>query len=313
MEALIRAGITSARDAGGADLGVKRAQELGLVQGPKLKVSITPLSITGGHMDGWRLSGMETFILNPPYPGNPKGICDGIESVRRKVREVLRAGADVIKVCATGGVMSPTDHPDFEQFSIEELQIMVEEANMRKGVRVMAHAQGLDGIKNAIKAGVHSIEHGVSLDDEAIALMLENQVYLVPTLLAVDTVLKGTYPESIKEQARAMNDKHLRSVEKAYRAGVSIAMGTDSGIVEHGRNLEELVLMCNVGMQPLEAIKAATLTAAQCLGIQKTTGTVEVGKAADLILIDKDPLKNIGYLSDKNNIKTIWQKGIEIT
>src|SRR5215471_1637090 len=182
-------GITSVRDAGGADLGLKHAVETGVVAGPRMQISIAILTITGGHVDFWMRSGNE-FKLLPEYPGFPDGRCDGVDGVRRKVREVLRAGADVIKICSTGGVMSPTDHPEFTQFSPEELDVIVREAAYRRGVKVMAHAQGSAGIKNALRAGVHSIEHGIFLDEEAIELMLKRGAFLVPTLLAPLAVLE---------------------------------------------------------------------------------------------------------------------------
>ncbi|CAM1368076.1 metal-dependent hydrolase family protein [Tenacibaculum xiamenense] len=312
LETLLLTGITSARDAGGADLGVKRALENKLLKGPKLKISITPLSITGGHLDAWMPSGIKLHLLNPPYPGNPEGICDGLPEVRKKVRQILRAGADVIKTCSTGGVLSPTDHPEFTQFSMEELKIMVAEGAMRKGIKVMAHAQGLEGIKNAIKAGVHSIEHGVMLDNEAIDLMLENNVFLVPTLLAINSVIHGDYSEKTKNKAKAIFETHQESIAKAYKSGVKIAMGTDSGVMEHGRNLEELELMCNVGLSPMESIMSATSIASQCLEINKETGNIEEGKIADLLLVKENPLTNISSLANKDNIKVILQEGEEI-
>jgi imidazolonepropionase-like amidohydrolase len=309
METLLSAGITSARDAGGADLGVKLAQQKGLISGPKLKISISPLTITGGHLDSWMPSGMQLYLLNPPYPGNPSGICDGLDEIRKRVREILRSGADIIKTCSTGGVMSPTDHPEFTQFSIEELRVMVEESAMRKGVKVMAHAQGLDGIKNAIRAGVNSIEHGVYLDNEAIDLMLEKGTFLVPTLLAVNSVIEGEYSKEVKDQAKEVQESHQKSIEKAYKAGVKIAMGTDSGIMEHGRNLEELLLMCNIGMSPMEAIMTATKIASECIETNLDTGTITTGKLADLLIVKENPLKKIKSLSNSNNLELIMQEG----
>jgi imidazolonepropionase-like amidohydrolase len=241
------AGITSVRDAGGADAGLRQAIETGVIAGPRLQISITVLTITGGHADGWMRSGNE-FALFPSYPGLPDGRCDGVEAVRLKVREVLRAGADVIKVCATGGVLSPTDHPEFTQFSPEELDVIVREAAYRRGVKVMAHAQGAEGIKNAVRAGIHSIEHGIYLDDEAIELMLAHGTYLVPTLLAPLAVLeageKGGMPEYGVRKAREVIEAHSDSIGRAYKAGVKIAMGTDAGVMPHGTNLRELGLMC---------------------------------------------------------------------
>ena len=156
MRRTLEAGITSVRDAAGADAGMKQAVEAGVVPGPRMQISIAGLTITGGHVDYWMRSGNE-FHLLPAYPGFPDGRCDGVDGVRQKVREVLRAGAEVIKICATGGVLSPTDHPEFTQFSPEELDVIVREAAYRRGTKVMAHAQGSEGIKNAVRAGVHSI------------------------------------------------------------------------------------------------------------------------------------------------------------
>ncbi len=153
MRRTVEAGITSVRDAGGADAGVKQAIETDVVLGPRVQISVVPLTITGGHGDGWMLSGNE-FNLFVAYPGSPDGRCNGVEEVRKKVREVLRAGAEVVKVHATGGVLSPRDHPEFTQFSEEELRVMVQEAAFRRGVQVMAHAQGAEGVKNAIRAGI---------------------------------------------------------------------------------------------------------------------------------------------------------------
>ncbi|MEK7785259.1 MAG: amidohydrolase family protein, partial [Chloroflexota bacterium] len=234
MRRTVEAGITSVRDAGGADAGVKQAVESGLVLGPRMQISISVLTITGGHADGWMLSGNE-FNLFPSYPGNPDGRCDGVEEVRRKVREVLRAGAEVIKVCSTGGVLSPRDHPEFTQFTPEELQVMVQEAAYRRGVKVMAHAQGAEGVKNAIRAGIYSIEHGIYLDDEAIELMLEHGTFLVPTLLAPLSVLEigeaGGMPEYGVRKAREVVEIHSDSISRAHKAGVKIAMGTDAGVM----------------------------------------------------------------------------------
>jgi imidazolonepropionase-like amidohydrolase len=313
MRRTLDAGVTTVRDAGGADLGVKQAQEAGLIAGPRMQISITALSTTGGHGDGWMPSGMALEIF-PPYPGMPVNTCDGIEEVRRKVREVLRAGADVIKVCATGGVLSPTDHPEFTQFSEAELRVMVEEGAYRRGIKVMAHAQGAEGIKNAVRAGIHSIEHGIYLDDEAIELMLAHGTFLVPTLLAPLSVVeqaesKGNMPEYGVRKARETIEIHSESIERAYRAGVTIAMGTDAGVMPHGANLRELGLMCQIGMSPMEALVATTKTAAACLGWQDRVGTLEPGKLADVVVTKTDPLANIRSLEDTANIALVMQDG----
>jgi imidazolonepropionase-like amidohydrolase len=309
----IEAGITTVRDAGGADLGVKQAVGQGLILGPRLQISITALGITGGHTDGWMPSGMELNLF-PSYPGSPDGICDGVEAVRKKVREVLRAGADVVKVCATGGVLSPTDHPEFTQFSLEELAVIVQEARFRRGAKVMAHAQGAEGIKNALYAGIHSIEHGIYLDDEAIDLMLKFGAFLVPTLLAPVAVVeiaeaKGTMPEYGVRKAKEVIEIHRDSIANAYRAGVKIAMGTDAGVMPHGTNLRELGLMCSLGMHPMQAIVASTKTAAECLGWADQIGTIQPGKLADLIISKADPLADIHSLANPDNIVLVMKDG----
>lgn len=313
MRRTIDAGITSVRDAAGADLGLKTAVEDGLVVGPRMQISITALSITGGHGDGWMPSGM-TLKLLPEFPGIPSGICDGVEEVRKKVREVLRAGAEIIKVCSTGGVLSPTDHPEFTQFSLEELEVMVQEAAYRRGVKVMAHAQGAEGVKNAVLAGIHSIEHGIFLNDEIIDLMLGKGTYLVPTLLAPLAVVEaaekdGSMPEYGVRKARETIEIHSDSIRKAYQAGVKIAMGTDAGVMPHGTNLRELGLMCNIGMSPMEAIVVTTKVAAECLGWQDKVGTLEAGKLADVVIASTDPLANIRSLENTNNIKVVIKDG----
>jgi len=312
LKRTIDIGITSVRDAGFSDLGMKKAVEDGLAAGPRMQVSINPLTITGGHGDSWNRSGIDTTLQT--YAGMPYAICDGKEEVRKRVREMLRAGADVIKVHATGGVSSPTDHPEFTQFSQEELEVMVEEARFRKGVKVMAHAQGAEGIKNAIRAGIYSIEHGIYIDEEAIELMLENDTFLVPTLLAPVSVLESSEKDDrmtpyAVEKSREVIEAHRESIAKAYQAGVKIAMGTDAGVMPHGTNLRELGLMCDIGMSPMEALIATTKTAAECLGWEDQIGTLEKGKLADIVVTDADPLKDIRALENKDRIVMVMKEG----
>jgi imidazolonepropionase-like amidohydrolase len=312
MRRTLEAGVTSVRDAGGADAGMKQAVEDGVVLGPRIQISITPLSITGGHGDSWMRSGNE-FHLFPTHPGLPDGRCDGLDGVRLKVREVLRAGAEVIKICATGGVVSPTDHPAFTQFSPEELEVIVREAAYRGGTRVMAHAQGTEGIKNAVRAGIHSIEHGIYLDDEGIELMLERGTFLVPTIIAPLAVLESGQEKGMPEYAirktREVIEAHSHSISRAHRAGLKIAMGTDAGILPHGQNLRELGLMVEIGMTPMEAIVATTRTAAECLGWHDRVGTVEAGKLADIVITRADPLQDIRSLEEADNILLVMKDG----
>lgn len=309
----LECGITSVRDAGGADAGVKKAVEDGIVPGPRMQISISVLSTTGGHGDGWMPAGFEVPLLMP-YPGNPSGIADGVDEVRKKVREILRAGAEVVKVCSTGGVLSPTDHPEFTQYSIDELKVMVEEAHFRRGLRVMAHAQGAEGIKNAVRAGIHSIEHGIFLDDEAIELMLAAGTFLVPTLVAPLGVIEaaeatGKMPEYGLRKAKESIEIHRESITKAYKAGVKIAMGTDAGVVPHGTNLRELGLMADLGMQPMDILVATTKTAAECLGWEDRVGTLEAGKLGDVTVTAVNPLERIHDLADIENISLVIKGG----
>ncbi|MDJ0757452.1 MAG: amidohydrolase family protein [Ardenticatenaceae bacterium] len=313
MRRTVDAGITTVRDAGGADMGVKMAIEQGEIVGPRLQISVTALSITGGHGDGLTPSGMRLDIL-PHYPGMPYNICDGVDGVRKKVREVLQAGAEVIKICSTGGVLSPADHPEFTQFSMAELEAIVEEARFRRGIKVMSHAQGTEGVKNAILAGVHSIEHGIYLDEEVLELMLERGTFLVPTLLAPVAVLeiareKGTMPEYGVRKAAEVIEIHSESIAAAFKAGVKIAMGTDAGVFPHGQNLRELQLMCGVGMSPMDSIVATTKVAAECLGWEDRIGTLTAGKLADVIITAKDPLTDIATLKNPQNIKLVMKDG----
>jgi imidazolonepropionase-like amidohydrolase len=312
MRRTLEAGIISVRDAGGADAGIKQAVEEGIVPGPRMQISITPLTITGGHGDFWMRSGHQ-FHPFPTHPGLPDGRCDGLDGVRLKVREVLRAGAEVIKIYTTGGVLSPTDHPDFTQFSPEELDVIVREAAYRQGVKVMAHAQGSEGIKNAVRAGVRSIEHGIYLDDEAIELMLERGTFLVPTMIAAVAVLEtgeeSGMPEYAIRKVRDVIEAHRDSISRAHKAGVKIAMGTDAGVIPHGTNLRELGLMVEIGMMPMEAIVAATKTAAECLGWHDKVGTLQAGKLADIIITRTDPLQNICSLEKTDNILLVMKNG----
>lgn len=292
LSATLDRGITTVRDAGGADLGIKRAVADGLIDGPRMMIAVTILSQTGGHADGMLPSGISA-PLSLPHPGRPDGVVDGPETVRRKVREVIRAGADVIKVCTSGGVLSPEDDPRHAQFSVAEVEVMVAEA-AAVGIPVMAHAQATDGIKNAIRAGVRSIEHGIYLDDEAIGMMLDAGTFLVPTLTAPQAVIDAAeagaqLPESVVRKAKEVRQIHHESFSAAVAAGVNIAMGTDSGVGPHGNNLAELPLMRDGGMTPSQVLRATTASAAELLGLSEELGTVTPGKRADLVIVDGDP------------------------
>ena len=218
-----------------------------------------------------------------------------------------------MSLCATGGVASPTDHPDFTQFTPEELAVMVQEGAYRGGIKVMAHAQGAEGIKNAIRAGIHSIEHGIFLDDEGIELMLAHGTYLVPTLVAPIGVLeaaeKGDVSEWAVRKARETVEIHSENIAKAYRAGVHVAMGTDGGVVPHGTNLRELGLMADIGMPPMDVIVSTTRLAAECLGWQDRLGTLAAGKLADIIITRTNPLTELKSLANPDNIVLVMKDG----
>ncbi len=310
LAATVGAGITSVRDAGGADAGVRLAVERGLVTGPRLQISIDMLSQTGGHGDEHFPCGHCVPLLSAEYPGKPSPIVDGPDEMRKKVREFIRAGADVIKVATSGGVLSVGSDPRRAHLRPAELDVLVEEATAA-GRFVMAHAQAADGIKNAIRAGIRSIEHGVFLDDEAIELMLEHGTWLVPTLSAprwvIESVANGAQiSDASLRKAHEVIEIHTESARRAVAAGVKVAMGTDAGVGPHGDNLRELVLMRSVGMEPTEVLRASTQEAARLLGVDDRLGTVEEGKLADLVVVEGDALS----LDDlTSRIEQVWIDG----
>jgi imidazolonepropionase-like amidohydrolase len=302
-------GITTVRDASGSDLGIQQALEDGLIDGPSMHISIIALSQTGGHGDHWLPSGNCMEVLQV-HPGRPSGVVDGADEVRKRVRELIRNGANVIKVNTSGGVFSPRDDPRHAHFTMTELEVMTEEAH-RAGIYVMAHAHGVDGIKNAIRAGIRSIEHGTQLDDEAIAMMLENGTWLVPTLgvgqFIIDMIESGAaIPPAIEVKARANAIMRADSFRRAVAAGVNIAMGSDSAGESHGNNLIELRLMNEMGLAPLKVLHAATGSAATLMQIADRVGFVKPGHQADLTIVNGDPLDFANYPS---NLHSVYRKG----
>jgi imidazolonepropionase-like amidohydrolase len=309
LQKTLAIGITSVRDAGGADLGIQEAVADGSIAGPRLQISITMISQTGGHGDDWYPSGAQVPFMGP-HPGRPSGIVDGIDEMRRKVRELHRAGANVIKVATSGGVLSARDDPRHAHFRPAELEALVEEATAA-GMFVMAHAQGADGIKNAVRAGIRSIDHGIYLDDEAIEFMLERGTWFVPTLVAPQGVLDAveagvSLPPAVVDKARMVIDIHRAAFRRAVEAGVRIAMGTDSGVTPHGRNLRELELMVDGGMTPAAVLEATTRSAAELLGVDDELGTIVEGKLADLVVVGGDPY-DFADLGDR--VEQVWQGG----
>jgi imidazolonepropionase-like amidohydrolase len=312
LERTLRVGITTVRDAGGADLGIQQAVADGVTPGPRLQISLRMLSQTGGHGDDWYPSGTVASFL-PAYPGMPSAIVDGPDAMRRAVRELVKMGANVIKVATSGGVLSPRDDPRHAHFRPAELDALVEEATAA-GIWVMAHAQGADGIKNAVRAGIRSIEHGIFLDDEGIELMLARGTWFVPTLVApqgvIDAAAAGVQlPPAIVDKAHAVVDRHRAAFRTAVEAGVRIAMGTDSGVTPHGRNLRELALMVEGGMTPAAALEATTRSAAQLLGVDGDLGTIEPGRIADLVVVQGDPF---AFADLDARIESVWKDGVRV-
>ena len=293
------AGVTTVRDMGGrdyVDLAIRDGIESGLLQGPRMICSGRVICMTGGH--GWQF-GREA---------------DGTDEIREAVREQLKAGVDFVKLIATGGVMTKGVDPGATQFTLEELLAGVEEAR-KAGRRTATHAQGTEGIKNSLWAGVNSIEHGFFLDDEAIELMLEMNAYLVPTLNAPYQIIRGGVkkgvPQYAVEKSKAVMKSHFQSVRRAYKSKIPIAMGTDAGTPFncHGENLKEMELLVKAGMTPMEAIVAATKTASEVLALEKKVGTLEKGKLADLVVVNGDHLKDIRLLQNKDKILAIMKEG----
>jgi imidazolonepropionase-like amidohydrolase len=311
-------GVTTARDTGGADAGFKKAIEEGIIAGPRLLVSIVMMSQTGGHGDCWVPAGFRV----PKRTWLPDGIADGVDQVRRLARELLMAGADFLKLCATGGITSVTDDYDEPQFTVDELRAAVTEAAMRRK-RVAVHAEGLEGIKNALGAGVYSIEHGWFMDEECLELMRRQGTWWVPTLALVPRsrqrhgVDQARGPAPLAEEHRKDEEVYQRQLrqiplwKEAFRRGVKIAMGSDqSHRLLTGENLVELEYMVQcLGMSPMQAIVAATKAAAECLE-RRELGTIEPGKIADVVVAEGDPLEDIRLLGDAKRIHLVMKGGV---
>jgi imidazolonepropionase-like amidohydrolase len=293
----LMAGITTVRDVGSADyldVGLRNAIRNGKVPGPRMLVTVHALSATGGHCDfsqGFRegIFGHESGPL--------EGVINGADQARYAVRLDHKYGADIIKVCATGGVLSPTDDVDTPQLTQEELNAIVDEAHALRR-KTAAHAHGAEGAKRAIRAGIDSIEHGTFLDDEALDMMKQRGTFLVPTLMAVqgiqEQIDKGIYiPPAILMKAKAAIASIHQTFQKALGKGVKIGLGTDAAVYPHGRNVEEFHQMADLGMKPIDALKAGTSMDAELLGLADKLGTLEAGKIADVVAVPGDPVQNI--------------------
>jgi imidazolonepropionase-like amidohydrolase len=301
-------GITTVRDASGADAGLKLAVEEGTFVGPRMQISVNMLSMTGGHSDAWLPSGaLDTWAVT--YPGMPSGVCDGVDGVSQKVREMIRAGADVIKIASSGGFLSPSDDPRQPNFSQAEVDAIVATA-ADLGCWVMSHAHGAEGIKRAVRAGVRSIDHGTFLDEEAVAMMVEHGTWLVPTLTAGDTTEAlaedPRIPDVVREKLRELGRPEHDAFRMAADAGVKIAMGTDCPVSPHGTNLNELRHMSEHGLTPQQALVAATSSAAELMGLQDELGTIAPGHRADLVVVDGDPFE---FRTLPDRVVQVWKDG----
>jgi imidazolonepropionase-like amidohydrolase len=290
----LQAGFTTVRNAGAegyADIGLRDAINDGDLPGPRIVASGPALGITGGHCDD--------TMHAPEYKSVGSGVADGVEEVIKRTRQVIKYGADVIKICATGGVLSMGDDPRASQYSPEELKAIISEAH-RLGRKVMAHAHGGEGIKFAVLAGVDSIEHGSYIDEEGIKLMKEHKTWLVPTLYLGDWLIDNAeaikLPKQMLEKAKVVLPMARVNVAKAIKGGVQVAFGTDSAVYPHGLNAREFAVMVKLGMTPIQAIRSATVSASQLLGWTDKVGTIEAGRYADIIAVDGDPLKDVTTL-----------------
>jgi imidazolonepropionase-like amidohydrolase len=313
-QAFLGQGVTTVRDAAGAPASLRRLFANGW-PGPRLQVSCSALSITGGHGDHLTASGI-SLEGDRPITELPDSMADGPDEIRRAVRRNVRAGADWIKVFATGGVYSAMDRPEAVQYSEDELRVMVEEARLAGIHGVLAHAENAQGIKNAVRAGIRSIEHGDGIDDEAIDLMLERDVPLVPTfqvshrMLEPDLVERGVTPPWAVEKQQALMADLDRNFRHAVERGIRIVMGTDGVRDEHLP--VELAWMVEHGMTPLAALGAATIEAARLLDLAEV-GTIEAGKLADVILVDGDPLTEPQLWRDPARVVAVVQAGRVVT
>ena len=302
----LAAGVTSARDLGALPAGFRDAVTTGLVTGPRLQVAVGIISHTGGHADSTLPGGMDLgfdFCV----------LADDVTEVRKAARRLLRAGADVIKICTTGGMSSAGDDPDDEDLLDEEIAAVVDEARRHRGRPVAAHAQGRAGVLAAIRGGVRSVEHGFGIDDEGCDLLGERDAFLVPTLSTVFKPLNRNGTTLwFYEKKRRWNERTKENIAAAIARKVNIAAGTDAGIAAHGQNLAELAYLVELGMSPMDAIRAATSNSARLLGVDDRLGALRAGMLADLVICAGDPLRDIGVLSAPENIVLVAQQGVVV-
>jgi imidazolonepropionase-like amidohydrolase len=290
----LRAGFTTVRNVGAngySDIALRDAINAGDVPGPRMLASGPAMGSTGGHM-------VEN-LLAPEYHDKGMGVADGVPACIAKTREIIKYGADLIKIASSGGVLSKGDDPEREQYSDEEIRTIVTEAH-RLGRKVACHAHGASGIKQAVLAGVDSIEHGSFINEEDIQLMKEKGTYLVPTLYLSDWFLENYkrmgVPEFMVEKARVVMPAARRNIGRAFNAGVKVAFGTDAAVYPHGLNAHEFPVMVKLGLTPIQAIQAATVNAADLLGWSDRVGSIEPGRFADIVAVDGDPLADTAIL-----------------
>ncbi|MEO8149279.1 MAG: amidohydrolase family protein [Bacteroidia bacterium] len=305
----LEAGFTTCRDLGSdalIDISLRNAINKGLIEGPRMLVACFALGATGGHSD---LNGFNPDIKigsNPDFTG----VADGVDEIRKRVRNNVKWGADVIKFCATAGVLSEEESAGAPQYSFEEMKALVDEAHLW-GRKVAAHAHGTEGIKRAVLAGVNSVEHCSILDDETINLMKEKGTYMVPTMYALDYIInnfgKKGYPDKIINKAKSIGKQKEEGLAKAVKAGVKIAYGTDAAVMPHGLNAKDFAYLVKAGMTAMQAIQTATVNAADLLDITNKTGSITVGKFADLIAVSGDPLADITILE---HVKFVMKDGV---
>lgn len=296
--ATLMAGFTTVRDLGGSgvNISLRNAINSGITIGPRIYTAGKSIATTGGHADP--TNGLKREFSGDPGPID--GVANGADECRQAVRQRYKDGADLIKITATGGVLSQAKDGSGAQFTDEELKAIVETAK-DYGFKVAAHAHGAEGMKRAIRAGVNSIEHGTFMDDEAIELFKKYGTWYVPTIIAGKSTadsakIPGYYSDIVTPKALATGPKIQATFAKAYKAGVKIAFGTDAGVYMHGKNYIEFQYMTEAGMPPMEAIKSATISAAILLGIDNILGSIQKDKLADIIAVDGDPLKDIAAM-----------------
>ncbi len=309
IEDSLLAGYTTIRDAGGLDAGFKQAIAEGLIQGPRLLTAVSIISPTGGIGDRGAPSGHRTAYATDPM--RPVGVANGPEAVRSMVREMVRVGADVIKFATTGGASSRQGHgPRDIAFGPDEVKALVDEA-AAQGKLTMCHALGGPGLRMCIEAGVGSVEHGCYLadDPDLLKMMADNNTFFTPTFEVYEFHSTISAPH-VRARAETLFHTHQESLHRAVEAGAKITAGTDAGGFVHGDNAREIELMVERGLTPMQAIQTATGWAAECIGLDKEIGTVEMGKQADLLAVAGNPLKNIGVLRDKEAIKLVMRGGV---